>query len=167
MVGLTGAICPAFVHWSKCGLLSCTNWQSLLRGNGQAQPSPAESGKAICPGKRDHLQWQLGTTACCSLSHMSLLENLCSCITPSQLRVKTFMSSGGHQARWCYGWKAGRFGLLRWYLGCPSLQQVRKLLLSCLSPLRSISGIFSFPPLPSLKVSGGNSIVYFFCTIIS
>lgn len=85
MVGLTGAICPAFVYWSKRGLLSCTNWQSLLTGNGQAQPSPAESGKANLPWIKDHLQWQLGTTACCGLSHMCLLENLCSCITPSQL----------------------------------------------------------------------------------
>lgn len=59
--------------------------QSLLRGNGQAQPSPAESGKANLPWKKHHLQWQLGTTACCGLSHMCLLENLCSCITPSQL----------------------------------------------------------------------------------
>lgn len=85
IVRLTGAICPAFVYWSKHGLLSCTNWQSLLRGNGQAQPSPAESGKANLPWIKDHLQWQLGTTACCGLSHMCQLENLCSCITPSQL----------------------------------------------------------------------------------
>ena len=46
MVGLTGAICPAFVYWSKCRLLSCTNWQSLCRGNSGAQPSAADGGKA-------------------------------------------------------------------------------------------------------------------------
>lgn len=57
MVGLTEAISPAFVYWSKCGLLPCTNGQSLLGGNGEAHPSPAEGGKTNLPWKKDHLQW--------------------------------------------------------------------------------------------------------------
>lgn len=110
--------------------------------------------RLICPGKRITCNGSWGWQPVAALVYVSAGQSLLLYYTFQAHTVKTFMSSRGHQAWCCYSWKAGWFGLLWWYLGCPSPQQVRKLLLSCLSPLRTISERFS-PLLSSTSLCEG------------
>lgn len=95
MAGLTEPFSlPLFTdpNADYCPVLSGSHCAEVSVGHSRLQQ---KVGRLTCPGGYDHLQRQLGMTACCSLSHyVCTRKSLLLCYTFAARTVKVFTKHG-------------------------------------------------------------------------